>query len=138
MKVALVSCTKLKQNNAYQAKDMYLPSQLFKKARYYIENNYSNWYILSAKYGLLHIDQIIEPYDMTLNTMKANEIKTWSENIFKQLPDNITHVDFYAGEKYRKYLIPLLEERNISYSIPLKGLGIGQQMQWYKNKRGVN
>jgi len=134
MKIALVSCTKLKQNYPCQAQDMYLPSQLFKKARNYIEqNNYDTWFILSAKHGLLKSTDVIEPYNISLNTMKKNEIVEWSYNVYDQLCKfELSQVDFYAGEKYRKYLIPLLQNKNININIPLKGLGIGQQLKFYK------
>lgn len=137
MKIALVSCTKLKQNYPCEAQNMYLPSQLFKKARNYIENNnnYDIWFILSAKYGLLKPTDIIEPYNITLNTMKKNEIVEWSYKVYNQLCTfELSQVDFYAGEKYRKYLIPLLQNKNINIEVPLKGLGIGQQLKFYKEE----
>lgn len=136
MKIALVSCTKLKQEYSCEAKDMYLPSQLFRKARNYIEqNNYDIWFILSAKHGLLKPTDIIEPYNITLNTMKKNEIVEWSHRVYDQLCKfELYQVDFYAGEKYRKYLISLLEEKDIICNIPMKRMGIGQQMQWLKER----
>lgn len=136
MKIALVSCTKLKQEYSCEAKDMYLPSQLFRKARNYIEqNNYDIWFILSAKHGLLKPTDIIEPYNITLNTMKKNEIVEWSYRVYDQLCKfELYQVDFYAGEKYRKYLISLLEEKDIICNIPMKRMGIGQQMQWLKER----
>jgi len=132
MKIALVSCTKLKQEYSCEAKDMYLPSQLFRKARNYIEkNNYDNWFILSAKYGLLKPTDIIEPYNITLNTMKKDEIIRWSYDIFNILSKyNIKIMDFYCGEKYRRYLIPLLKNKYITCNIPMESMGIGQQLRW--------
>jgi len=134
IKIALISCTKLKQTYQCEAQEMYLPSQLFKKASYYIkQQNYNNWFILSAKYGLLNPSDLIESYDLTLNNMKSIEVKKWSQKVFNQLINyDIYEIDFYAGEKYRKYLISLLEQRNIICNIPLKGLGIGQQLKFYK------
>lgn len=138
MKIALVSCTKLKQDYLCEAQEMYLPSQLFKKARSYIEQNkYDAWFILLAKYGLLKPMDIIEPYNITLNTMKKNEIVEWSYKVYDQLCQiELSQVDFYAGEKYRKHLLPLLQNKNIICNIPLKGLSIGQQLQFYKQKGG--
>lgn len=71
-RIALVSCTKLKKDYPCSGQEMYLESQLFKKATDYIrKQDYNEWYILSAKYGLLNKDTIIEPYDTTLNNMSA-------------------------------------------------------------------
>lgn len=140
MKIALISCTKLKQNYRCEAQEMYKPSQLFSKILRYIKiQNYDKWFILSAKYELLKPNEIIEPYNISLNNMNKKEKIHWSNNVFKQLikykPDLI---DFYAGENYRKYLIPLIEDENIIYYIPLKGLGIGKQMQWLNNRMEEN
>jgi hypothetical protein len=54
MKVALVSCTKVKANYPCSTKEMYKQSNLFKKAVKFIEQkDYDEWFVLSAKYGLL-------------------------------------------------------------------------------------
>lgn len=136
MKIALVSCTKLKQDYPCEAQEMYLPSQLFKKARRYIEKKeYDAWFILSAKYGLLKPIDTISPYNITLNNMKKSEIVEWSQNVYNQLRKyKISQIDFYTGDKYRKYLIPLLQINKIIITIPLEGKGIGQQLQFYKQQ----
>jgi hypothetical protein len=36
-------------------------------------------YIISAKYGLVHEDQVLEPYDETLSGRPLHEIKTWAQ-----------------------------------------------------------
>ncbi|MGG3608074.1 DUF6884 domain-containing protein [Priestia megaterium] len=136
MKIALVSCTKVKSTYPCNAREMYQQSTLFKKAVKYIEHNkYDDWFVLSAKYGLLRQHDLIEPYDLTLNNMKVSERKIWSELILKQIENlqlNIKQIDFYAGAKYREYLIPVLELNGIKYNVPLQGKGIGEQLNFYK------
>ncbi len=39
-------------------------SQLFKKASAYAELTCDSWYVLSAKHGPVHPDEVIEPYDV--------------------------------------------------------------------------
>jgi hypothetical protein len=76
----------------------------------------------------------IELYDLTLNNMKEPERKTWSELVLKQkesLQLKPIEIDFYAGVKYREYLIPSLEQKGIICNVPLKGKGIGKQLQYY-------
>lgn len=133
MKIALVSCSKNKKEITCIAEEMYSESTLFKKATTYLKTqNYDKWFILSAKYGLLEPDEQIEPYDVTLNNMSSPEIKKWAERVNQQLNQyKIITVDFYAGDRYRKFLIPLLEESGIKCDVPLKGMGIGQQLQYY-------
>ncbi|MGP1906809.1 DUF6884 domain-containing protein [Metabacillus sp. JX24] len=133
MKIALISCTKLKAD--YNCtREMYQESTLFKKAVKYIEQqDYDDWYVLSAKYGLIKQNDVIEPYDLTLNNMKATERIKWSELVFKQVGDlqlGLKQIDFYSGVNYREYLIPVLKE-GIICNVPLQGKGIGEQLQFY-------
>jgi hypothetical protein len=133
LKIALISCTKLKQDYSCKVEEMYLKSTLFNRATSYINKlNYDNWFVLSAKYGLLNRNQTIEPYDETLNNMNSKQIKEWSNKVTDKLIKlDISEVDFYAGESYRKYIIPQLEGKGIKCNVPLKGLGIGQQLGFY-------
>ncbi|MCQ6281609.1 DUF6884 domain-containing protein [Bacillus sp. EB600] len=135
MKVALVSCTKLKADYPCIAREMYQNSTLFKKAVKYIEQkDYDNWFVLSAKYGLLRQQEQIDPYELTLNNMKVSERKEWSKLVLEQIENlhvDIAEIDFYAGAKYREYLIPVLEHKGIKCNVPLEGKGIGEQLQFY-------
>ncbi len=68
MKIALISCVAKKQKNKSQAKDMYV-SPLFRGAYRYAKSlGVDKIYILSAKYGLLEELDVVEPYNVTLNT----------------------------------------------------------------------
>lgn len=135
LKIALVSCTKLKANHPCSAREMYQESTLFKKAVKFIEQqDYDNWYVLSAKYGLLRQNDEIGPYDLTLNNMKVFERKEWSKLVLKQIEDmqlSPSQIDFYAGAKYREYLIPALEEKGTICNVPLQGKAIGEQLSYY-------
>ncbi|HHH53616.1 MAG TPA: peroxide stress protein YaaA [Bacteroidetes bacterium] len=128
--VALISCVSKKLNKKAKAEDLYL-SPLFKKNMAYSKKiNVDEIYILSAKYGLLKLDDEIEPYDLTLNKMKVQQKKEWSQMVLEQLQkledlDN-TNFIFLAGENYRKYLI----ENIPHYEVPMKGLKIGKQLQF--------
>lgn len=115
---------------------MYSASDLFQKAYAYCIKKYDCVAILSAKYGLLLLDDIIEPYNLTLNHMSSDEIKRWSNSIFTQMNDRLELVSFnkvffHAGKKYRHFLITKLEANGIKCEAPLKNLGIGQQKAWY-------
>jgi hypothetical protein len=135
LKIALISCTKLKANYPCATREMYQESTLFKKAIKFIEQrDYDEWFVLSAKYGLLRQNDVIEPYDLTLNNMKAAERKTWSELVLKQIDNlqlNLKQIDYYAGVKYREYLIPVLEQMGFICNVPLQGKAIGEQLQYY-------
>ena len=89
-------------------------------------------YILSAKYGLLALEDEIEPYEQTLNNMRTTEIKEWANRVLQQLKLvtslEETELIFLAGDKYRKYLLPHIKNA----TVPLEGLRIGEQLQRLK------
>ena len=135
--IGLVSCTSRKKSTSCKASEMYSASQLFRKAYRYCRKNYSQVAILSAKYGFLFPDDEIEPYNLTLNNMNAEEVKNWSERVIKQMRkrldlNNIDTVFFHAGNNYRKYLIPRLEALGVECEVPLANMRIGEQLKWYK------
>jgi cytoplasmic iron level regulating protein YaaA (DUF328/UPF0246 family) len=127
--IILISCVSKKQSMPSKAQDLYI-STLFRKNLAFAKTlNPDQIFILSAKYGLVGLDEVIEPYDLTLNTMPAREIRQWALRVLSQLTE---HTDlqndefiFLAGEKYRKYLLPHIKQ----YEIPLQGLKIGEQLQ---------
>lgn len=130
--IVLISCVSKKLSHRAKAKDLYI-STLFKlNLKYANKLSPDGIYILSAKYGLLNLDQEINPYEQTLNNMCANEVKQWADRVIVQTKkvSVIEETDFVllAGEKYRKHLIPHLS----GVQIPLKGLGIGKQLQKLK------
>ena len=133
-KVTLISCVSKKLNVKSKAQDLY-QSPLFKKNLTYAKQiNSDEIYILSAKYGLLKLNDSIEPYNQTLNKMNVSEKKKWSNEVFQKLQkfETISNTNFIllAGENYRKYLFEKLPH----YEIPMKGLQIGKQLQFLTEK----
>jgi len=132
MKIVLISCASRKLPTRAKVRELYT-SDLFKKnLKYASQINPDKIFILSAKYGLLDLDDEIEPYNITLNNMKGEEIRLWAEQVLRKL-EEIVNLDtdefvFLAGEKYRRYLVPKIK----NYSLPLQGLGIGKQLKWLK------
>lgn len=133
-KVILISCVSKKLPHKAQAKNLYV-SPLFKMNLAFAHSlRPDKIFILSAKYGLVNLEQELEPYEQTLNKMSVHEIKKWAEKVKEQMKGKFNfendEVIFLAGEKYRKYLLPLFRK----VSIPLKGLSIGKQLQYLKNE----
>lgn len=132
--IVLISCVSQKLNHKARAKDLYT-SPLFKKNLQYARSlSPDKIFILSALYGLLEPDDEIAPYNVTLNEMRADEIKAWSARVVAQLKakTDITTDEFIflAGANYRKYLIPYITH----YQIPMEGLQIGKQLHWLTKK----
>jgi hypothetical protein len=103
--ICLVSCSSRKRIGRHPAKDLYI-SDLFRKSRLYAENNSDRWGILSAKYGLLHPDDIVESYDVTLKTMPIAVRREWSAHVFQELKSMLTAGDriiSLAGDRYMSF-----------------------------------
>lgn len=133
-KVVLIPCVSKKQDKKCFAKDMYT-SPLFKlNLEYANKISPSEILILSAKYGLLELNNEIEPYNETLNTKSNNEIREWSKEILNKLKQKFdidtTEFIFLTGDKYRKFIISELKH----YGIPMKGLTIGKQLKFLKDR----
>lgn len=81
----LIACVRSKLNDRAKAKDLYT-STLFKSSLLYARLLKPDAiYILSAKYRLLDPDQMIDPYELTLNTMAEAEKMTWSREVLDAL-----------------------------------------------------
>ena len=136
-RIILISCVSKKLSEKAKAKYLYI-SPLFKYNLAYAKQLAAdNIFILSAKYGLVNLDDEIAPYNQTLNNMKIEERKKWSDKVLNQLKI-VADLEkdefiFLAGEKYRKYLLNHIK----NYKIPLKGLGIGKQLGFLKKKTGT-
>jgi len=128
-KIVLISCVSKKRSLKSKARDLYI-SPLFKKnLQYAMKLKPDQIFILSAKYGLVSLDEEIEPYDLTLNTMSVVEVKHWAEGVLRDLTSQTDlrqdQFIFLAGAKYRKYLV-----ENLGHvEIPFEGLTIGRQLQ---------
>ena len=114
--------------------DLY-QGDLFRKSLAYARGlNPDSIYILSAKYGLVGLEDEIEPYDTTLNTMPAHERREWSMRVLKALESvadlNTDQFTILAGKRYREGLVPAMSNADF----PLEGLGIGKQLKWLKEK----
>lgn len=138
-RVGLVGCVKAKRRGAAPARELY-SSALFVARRRYVENSCDEWWILSAKYGVLDLDEVIAPYDMTLAGLSASERYQWSLGVLEALDRRVglvsgDVVEVHAGSLYRDSgLVDGLLVRGVTVEVPAKGLGIGEQLRFYKSR----
>ena len=135
-KIALVACVSKKNSTPMPAQDLYI-SDWFRKASAYAMRVADEWYILSAKYGVVAPDTVIEPYDETLNRMPVVARRTWARRVSKDLGRVLQPGDqvvFLAGIKYRENLIGPIREMGCSVKVPMERLGIGEQKRWLKQQ----
>ena len=132
-RIILISCVSKKREHKPKAKYLY-QSTLFKYALKYSQKlTPDKIYILSALYGLVELDEEINPYNKTLNKMKKIEKQEWSNKVLNQLKQkNIDLINdefiILAGKNYREYLVDEIK----NYKIPMEGLGIGEQLSFLK------
>ena len=132
--IYLVSCVGRKLSYPAPAKELN-NSPWFKRARCYVEKKGTPWYVLSGKYGVVHPDCVISPYDQTLKKMPVADRRQWADRVLTQLEPYLEGVDsvvFLAGKRYRENLESPLQSRGLTVCVPMKGLGIGQQLRWLK------
>lgn len=137
--IGLVSCVKTKRDEPATPKDLYT-SDYFEKMRAYGERYHDDWWILSAKHGLLDPDgEPIEPYNKTLSGARVATKREWAEQVAEQLDgqellsENVTLV-FHAGKDYYEELLPHIKDRTVSVEIPTESLYIGEKKAWYKER----
>lgn len=130
-----IGCVKTKQRKICAAEELYI-SPLFRYSLQYAKTITSpdKIFILSAKYGVLRLHDIIAPYELCLNDMNEKQCKKWAENCIRQMENHNINFNekavFLCGEKYRKYIINNFKNN----SIPLKNIPFGKQLKFYKEK----
>jgi hypothetical protein len=133
LNIGLVACSMRKAGRPLPARDLYV-SPLFRAARAYAERRHGpeNWLILSALHGLVHPDQLLAPYDLTLRQLTRAERAAWGGRVAIELSDRFpagTVLWFHAGSFYRAAIAPVV---TLPVRAPMAGLRIGQQLAWYR------
>ena len=99
----------------------------------------SYWIILSAEYGLVHQDEMIEPYEMTLDAMGVAERRNWSRRVQQQMDERMPdarRIVVLAGQRYREFLMEYLRSRAATVHVPLAGMRNGPQLSWLGKHAG--
>jgi hypothetical protein len=128
--ICLVACASAKVPHPAAAKDLYA-SALFKKSRAYAERAFDAWYVLSAKHGLVLPESVLEPYNVTLNSLGVTARRAWADWVFAELRARVgagDRVTFLAGMRYREFLEGPLRAMGVDVQVPLEGLRIGEQL----------
>jgi len=133
-KIVLISCVSKKRSIMAPASEMYISTLFNFNLRLAQKLEADHIFILSAKYGLLSLDEEIMPYDLTLNQMGKNERIEWAGLVLRDLQKYLDlqkdHFVILAGKRYRENIIQHIK----SYEIPMEGLRIGEQLQFLKRQ----
>ncbi|NDJ84415.1 MAG: hypothetical protein GYB66_00880 [Chloroflexi bacterium] len=134
--IALVAGSKSQQKVPALSQLLYR-TPLFQKTSLYVEQHYERWYILSAKYGLLEPDTVIEPYSLSFHDLSRDERFRWARRVIERLSHQRirTHdtIAIFAGKHFQEFLIPVMEGRRFNVTVPLSGMNAAQQLRWLEH-----
>lgn len=134
--IGFITCGKSKRPERCKAKHLY-SSPLSKNKQLYLKVLYPNIdiYILSAKHGVLNLDDVIDPYDTELPRRDCEQKTLWKTKVLKQLKqfDNDEDIIFLGAKHYYE---PINEYFKGSKIAPL--LGLTPVCQNVKLLEGIN
>ena len=139
-RIGLVGCVKKKVDVSRVAKDLYV-STLFVGRRSYVERSSDEWWVLSAKHGLVHPDEVLAPYNVTLKDADRLARRSWSNQLLLVIDERIQPrrgdvFEIHAGAEYREFgLLDGLRDRGCVVEIPTEGMPFGVQLRFYKQAR---
>lgn len=141
-RIILIGCGKTKRAEACAARDLYTGS-LFRARRAYAESTGDTWRIVSARYGLVHPDTEVRPYNLTVDELCEPDRAAWAlvtvASLLDEMPNetrlgDIT-LELHAGAAYAEPLIAVARSVGLTASWPVQGMGIGEQLGWYAKQR---
>ena len=135
-RIVFIGCGKSKRRGKHKACDLYV-GVYFRTyltfARCLVEDD--RIFILSAKYGVLGLDQVIESYDFKLSELNREEMVEWKRRVLRFMNQWIKRgfrIEFVCGRIYSDGL----PGENL-----LPRVGIGKQMRYMcwqiKMKKGL-
>jgi len=142
--LGIINCAKTKKDRLCTVNEMYDNSTLFLAMKKHCLKEYHNCKVLSAKYGLLDLFDLIEPYEsLTLcegadrkNTkvMPHAERRKWAEAVYKSFNwHSYDAIHLHISKYYWEYLEPYLKTYNNIFYHPYES-GIGINIANYQNK----
>ena len=110
------------------------PTGLPRFAAVLVEASGARWFILSAYHGSRAPDEVIGPYEYTLNRLPGiDERRAWADKVLSRpLPElaGFERVVMFAGQRYRELLVEPLRHHGVSVEVPMEGLLLGEQLAW--------
>lgn len=135
--IGIVACSKTKSDHAGPALELYT-SPLFRLSVRYAIQHCEHVYIVSAKHGLVDLEDVLEPYDVTVRGMAKREREMWAADVarslFKRHATDFREQTLCAMAGV-EYLDPIFKAYTSSYGQlatiePLKGMQIGARLSW--------
>lgn len=143
-KIGLVGCSGLKvDRKRAPARELYM-SPLFRKSLQHALARCGTVYIVSAKYHLVELDQVVENYDQRMAAGKVERL-AWGERVARELlvrhAGELDRIVLYilAGQEYAAPIVkatlewwPNPREHIVQ---PLDRLELGQRLRWLNENK---
>jgi hypothetical protein len=117
LKIGLISCTREKKPFPCSARSLYSESVEFRACLEFAETHYDSVFIVSVKHGLVRLDELLNPYDLSLEELSEGARNLWAEEIAKSIgAEGITVYDtiyIHACALYIEHLYQVLEKRGL-------------------------
>lgn len=142
--IFLISCSSAKLPHAATARELYSASTLFRKSLAYAELRATprcSIYVVSAKHHLVELDQVVEPYELSLMSLSPTERDQWGRRVWAQIV--LRHrvrldVCMLAGVEYANAIRgarllaakPTNTQDRLPFELPLAGMQIGERLRW--------
>jgi hypothetical protein len=129
--IGLLSCSAQKLAVAAPAARLYC-SSLFQMSLRYLTRTCTTVYVLSARWDLVQLDDVIKPYDLQLSQLGQVERRRWGARIVKQLCElhrGSIEVLVFAGSSYVRPL-RLFAPSWWTLLDPMQGMQVGQRLAW--------
>jgi len=122
-KLAIITCKATKKAYSCKAEEMYSDSPQFNHQVPFIESYYNDYKIISAKYGILDRDTIIDPYDITFAksnhpTPDSKSVFRWTTKVKKQIAQlsfEWDEIHLHLSNDYFKHIQQVLQIPNVYF-----------------------
>lgn len=138
--VYLVACSATKRDIYTSAQFLYC-SERFNLVKDLMEQTKSEWYIISAKHGLVHPCEMLSPYNLNLEEMSCEMKMLWAESIVNRLIPEHTKTTRYvilAEKSYSDPLVKAFHNHNFKFTVPFQGMSHDAQIDYLKYQKTAN
>jgi hypothetical protein len=139
--VGLIGCAKHKATERCPARELYR-GRLFQLALDYSLRAADETFILSARHGLVTLDEELDPYDLSMHQLRLSERGFWATRVVNSLDAKLPDLDLdvlgLAGRAYLDLLAVSFAEHGWRLHEPLRGLGVGARLSWLRRQLDSN
>jgi len=127
--IGLIACSKTKAKKRCKASEMYTGA-MFQLSVRLMEKWKCPYMIISAKYGLIDPDTIINPYELKMTDLTMPQREEMAKKINAGLKSRLRKDEIVLCLMGIEYM---LFARDIPVLMPMVGMGIGRRLQFLKS-----